>query len=819
MSQDYETKQSDLRASRDAPGDDRTPAEDPLLELARIVHKNKQSGAHVSGGRVGSTDYFAGLDDVSDDAADLSGRQEPTFGQGPAGVQTETKKGEPAARGEPAGGVTTDPVEGPVPPAVPATGRSSSFSALRPGTSVGGFETEPARRPQEAEPDTGEANDLTGMPVAGSDDLGKGEPSTLAPSLSIDLEQNLTAELEDELIGALRQSVDESKPAAGYQQFDDENAFDFTPTGASAAPVQPDPFAGQYRISSETTSLDAAVKDSLPGPQAVNAAESLNTERENVIAPDAEPEPAAAVYARKSDLDEAVRPPEPVQRPRIDENDLFAALNPVSSDKERARDLPRSEEEAEPAGIDALFADLDFPPPSERKAPEVRPSQAEETASASDIDDMTWPAAAAAVPQSDADETPPPPEGYDLDAVARAMQESDPSLTGAGVLPPHSAAEKGAIPQAREKSRRGLVVAAGVLGVAAIGAAGFFLFDGDSVVVPSGPPPVISGLQEPLKIFPEDSAAPPDDQAAKLDYSRVDGTGVSGPDRLVLPESPQPAELPPAPAGTSNSAELAPGTPKRVRTVIVRPDGTFVSEDEAGAPAAGTPAAAAPVAAAPEAVPEPAEPAPVATPPVVPDTETVQSEPVPSLPEPAVPEPAATQTPTIADETPEPVAAPEVTEPAAPVPGVLPRRKPEAPAQVAIAQPAPTTAPSAPAAQNGGPLDLSQQASAPSAPAPQASAPAAAPVSTSTASIPSGTYIVQVTSQRSEAAANDAYSGLQRRYPAILGNRNAVIVSANVEDRGVFYRARIPTGSRAEAISLCESLQAAGGDCFVRRQP
>jgi hypothetical protein len=817
MSQDYETKQSDLRASRDAPGDDRTPAEDPLLELARIVQKNKQSGAHVSSGRVGSTDYFAGLDDVSDDKADIAGRREPTFGQNPAEARSDAGRSEPSARGEPAGHFGSQPVESPVPPSAPATGRSSSLSALRPGTSIGAFETEPAGTAREAGPDAAEPDALSGTAGAGSVDssvdssvdTGLGEPSTLAPSLSIDLEQNLTAELEDELIGALRQSVDESKPAAEFQQFDDETIFDLKAPGAPAAPVQPEQFPDAYRISSETASVDAAVKDSQPGWTVDIDTESKASEREDHRMPDAEPEPAPSAYGTKPDLEEPVRPPEPVQRPRIDENDLFAALNPVSPDKDRTRDLSRSKAEEEPAGIDALFADLDFPPSSDRKATEVRPSQEEETASASDIDDMTWPAAAAAVPQADADETPPPPEGYDLDAVARAMQESDPSLTGAGVLPPHSAAEKGAIPQAREKSRRGLVVAAGVLGVAAIGAAGFFLFDGDAVMVPSGPPPVISGLQEPLKIFPEDSAAPPDDQTAKLDYSRVDGTGVSGPDRLVLPETPQPAELPPAPAGTSNSAELAPGTPKRVRTVIVRPDGTFVSEDEAGASPAAAPEPAAP---------EPAEPAPAAAP-VVPDTASAQSEPVPSLPQPAVPEPAITETPAIVGESPEPAAVPEVAEPAGPVPSVLPRRKPDAPVQVAVAQPAAATPATAPAAQNDGPLDLSRQASVPSAPAAQASPPAAAPVSTSTASIPPGTYIVQVTSQRSEAAANETYSGLQRRFPAILGNRNAVIVSANVEDRGVFYRARIPTGSREEAISLCESLQAAGGDCFVRRQP
>ncbi|MEO9529004.1 MAG: SPOR domain-containing protein, partial [Roseibium sp.] len=142
---------------------------------------------------------------------------------------------------------------------------------------------------------------------------------------------------------------------------------------------------------------------------------------------------------------------------------------------------------------------------------------------------------------------------------------------------------------------------------------------------------------------------------------------------------------------------------------------------------------------------------------------------------------------------------------------VLPRKKPPVPLQVAAAPPAavtPVTTP-APTATDTGPLNLSQQAATPAG---------AAPAGTS-GSIAPGTYIVQVTSQRSESAATDAYSGLQRRYPAILGNRNAVIVSANVQDRGVFYRARIPASSREEAVSLCESLQAAGGDCFVRRQP
>nr|WP_282449212.1 SPOR domain-containing protein [Roseibium sp. CAU 1639] len=352
-----------------------------------------------------------------------------------------------------------------------------------------------------------------------------------------------------------------------------------------------------------------------------------------------------------------------------------------------------------------------------------------------------------------------------------------------------------------------MIVAAGVIGVAVLGGAGFFLFDADSVVVPSGPPPIISGLQEPLKIYPDQAQAPADDQA-KLIYDRVGGNGVGGPDRLVLPESPQPAELPPAPAGTNSGAELVPGAPKRVRTVIVRPDGTFVSDDDQAAPAAAVPAPATPATndAAPAADTDASRV--VAATPIAPQTT--------DTPVSATDAPAISDAPAIVSGTDQPDAVPAVNEPAAPVPSVLPRKKPAAPVQVTSAPPA-TTAPAAtaPAARNDGPLNLTPQASAPAAPA----APATPAVSGSTGTIAPGTYIVQVTSQRSAAAASDAYSGLQRRYPSVLGNRNAVIVAATVEDRGVFYRARIPTGSRDEAISLCESLQAAGGDCFVRRQP
>jgi hypothetical protein len=72
-----------------------------------------------------------------------------------------------------------------------------------------------------------------------------------------------------------------------------------------------------------------------------------------------------------------------------------------------------------------------------------------------------------------------------------------------------------------------------------------------------------------------------------------------------------------------------------------------------------------------------------------------------------------------------------------------------------------------------------------------------------------------VSSQRSEAAARQAFADLQRRYPNLLGARTANIRSAEVGDRGTFYRARVGGFSREEASAFCGRLRAAGGDCVI----
>ena len=523
------------------------------------------------------------------------------------------------------------------------------------------------------------------------------------------------------------------------------------------------------------------------------------------------------------------------------DDDLFAGLDTLEAEIRGARTAAPSE--PEPSGLDTLFADLEFSPEREARSepearvepeirtepellpePEFRPDaelhpeaelgpetvsqpeavfrnepgfaapdfeeqqvpQYREPAKSDDIDEMVWPDAANSIPVNESDETPPPPEGYDLDAVARAMQESDPSLDGTGVLPPHPRKERLAAPGHERNSRKGLYTAAGVVAVVLLGGAAFLMFDGSSVNVPSGPPPVIAGLQEPLKIYPDNKEAPSDNSASKLIYDRVGTSGNQSNERLVLPEETKPAQLPPAPEGTATSDPLVPGGPKKVRTLVVRPDGTIISGDPDSAPVRT-----------------------VETTPVRPTTETpapATATPVTgtqSAPAAATPVPAQPETPQIVAST---DTGAQETQATGPVTTVVPRKKPQAPVQVAnTSQPVPQT--TAPVRQNA-PLNLNNPVPA----APQAAAPA-----TNTGRIAPGTYVVQVTSQRSEDAARSAYQSLQQRYPSVLGSRQAVIVSANIEDRGTFYRARIPAGSRDEAISLCESLKSAGGDCFVRR--
>jgi hypothetical protein len=88
------------------------------------------------------------------------------------------------------------------------------------------------------------------------------------------------------------------------------------------------------------------------------------------------------------------------------------------------------------------------------------------------------------------------------------------------------------------------------------------------------------------------------------------------------------------------------------------------------------------------------------------------------------------------------------------------------------------------------------------------------PASTATGG---GSWSMQVASQPTVESAQSTYQDLQRRYGSVLAGRTANIVKAEIAGKGTFYRVRVTAQSRNDAINLCTSYKAAGGNCFVSR--
>ena len=94
-----------------------------------------------------------------------------------------------------------------------------------------------------------------------------------------------------------------------------------------------------------------------------------------------------------------------------------------------------------------------------------------------------------------------------------------------------------------------------------------------------------------------------------------------------------------------------------------------------------------------------------------------------------------------------------------------------------------------------------------------ATAPEAAP----SRAIGAGGYVVQLSSQRSEAEAQTAFRTLQTKY-SVLSGREPLIRRKDLGERGIFYAAQVgPFGVKSEADQLCETVKTAGGACFVQK--
>ncbi|WEZ83569.1 SPOR domain-containing protein [Rhizobium sp. 32-5/1] len=86
-----------------------------------------------------------------------------------------------------------------------------------------------------------------------------------------------------------------------------------------------------------------------------------------------------------------------------------------------------------------------------------------------------------------------------------------------------------------------------------------------------------------------------------------------------------------------------------------------------------------------------------------------------------------------------------------------------------------------------------------------------------TASVPAGSYVIQIASLPSEAEAQQSYTKLSGKFASVIGGRGSDIRRAEIAGKGTYYRVRIPAGSREEANSLCARYKSAGGSCLVTK--
>jgi cell division septation protein DedD len=81
-----------------------------------------------------------------------------------------------------------------------------------------------------------------------------------------------------------------------------------------------------------------------------------------------------------------------------------------------------------------------------------------------------------------------------------------------------------------------------------------------------------------------------------------------------------------------------------------------------------------------------------------------------------------------------------------------------------------------------------------------------------------GAYFVQLASVKSEEGAGKEWTRLQRAHPDLLGDLDLILQSADLGERGIFYRIRTgPFPNRATAQDMCWQLKAAKLACLVIR--
>lgn len=450
--------------------------------------------------------------------------------------------------------------------------------------------------------------------------------------------------------------------------------------------------------------------------------------------------------------------------------------------------------------------------------------------------------------QSEADSVDP---FDDYTSLERELGSSGISENDADVAPPYRA-EYGAAGSGRDqdaldgeyatglqgvddgeaRDSRAPLVALIVLGVAVFAGAGAFgwsMISGGGDDAADGPR-IIRADREPVKVLPENPGGVTVPNQDKAVYDRVAGgdaaqTGQPAlvntaeepvdvvqrtldPDVLPLEGRSEAATVKSEDRLTSDGATDVSGgsgasapvvSPRRVRTMIVRPDGSIVprAEPEPEVAQAETGSGTETVAAA--------QPA---------DAET-------TAPAAASQEPAQDAAiPTAEAEVAEAAPAVEAAAPDAPTEGTV------APVRVVTTQPIRAPVPQGrPADQpvnvvgtvtQGGNVGNPVQTPAAQTPEPQPAAQEVASAAAAPVSNPGGFY-VQIASQPTAEGAQASWQTLSNRYSSVIGGRGVDIQRADIPGKGIFHRVRIPAGGRDEANALCSRYKAAGGSCFVSR--
>ena len=382
-----------------------------------------------------------------------------------------------------------------------------------------------------------------------------------------------------------------------------------------------------------------------------------------------------------------------------------------------------------------------------------------------------------------------------------------------------------------DNGSRGPVVAIAVLALAllaGVGAFGWSMLSGDETSADGGPR-IIRADTDPVKVLPENPGGVTVPNQDKAVYDRVaGGAGSSSGQPALVDSSEEPVDvvqrtLDPEVlplegrsdfndksedrlSADGNDAETAASgtapvvSARKVRTMIVRPDGSIVAREVVEPE----------VAVVAESQQNPAAVSSPVT------TTQVESAATPQAPgqqaaDVAVAAPnedAAADTPlTEGALAPVRVVKTQPIRPVAnaPVPQGRPADQPVDVIGTVSQQGTVAVAPSVPVAP--APAEAAQPVAVASAPAAAAAAPVANP----------GGYFVQIASQPTAEGAQASWRTLSSRYSSVLGGLGVDIQQADIPGKGVFHRVRVPAGTKDQANALCSRYKAAGGSCFVSR--